>query len=105
MDNWITRIAAMLCAAGSAALFWTFGVFVAVPWRENRMLALTRTELQVVGIPLAIGLAVAWGALHILAISDRRENPKVYAAIRWVVTFVAIAAMLGGKAWTEARIN
>ena len=104
MDNWITRIAAALCAAGSTGLFWMFGVFIAVPWREGRMLALTKTELQVVGIPLVIGFAVAWGALHIFAISDRAANPKVYATIRWVVILIAIAAVIGGKAWTDARI-
>ena len=104
MDNWITRIAAALCAAGSTGLFWMFGVFIAVPWREGRMLALTKTELQVVGIPLVIGFAVAWGALHIFAISDRAANPKVYATIRWVVILIAIAVVIGGKAWTDARI-
>ena len=76
MDNWITRIAAAHCTAGSTGLFWMFGVFIAVPWREGRMLALTKTELQVVGIPLVIGFAVAWGALHIFAISDRRRDRR-----------------------------
>lgn len=105
MDNWITRIAATLCAAGSTALFWTFGVFIAVPWHEGRMLALTLTELQVIGIPLVVGFAVAWGALHIFAISDRAANPKIFATIRWAVFLIAIAAVVGGKAWTEARIT
>lgn len=104
MENWITRIVASLCAAGSAALFWTFGVFVAVPWREARPLALNGTELQVIGIPLLIGLAVAWGALHIFAISDRHANPRVYLAIRLALLIVSLAAVMGGMAWTEARI-
>lgn len=104
MDNWFIRIAAALCTAGSTALFWTFGVFIAVPWREGRLLSLARNELQVVGIPLVIGFAVAWGALHIFAISDRDANPKIYATIRWAVILIAIAAVIGGKAWTDARI-
>lgn len=104
MENWITRIVAALCAAGAAALFWTSGVFIAVPWREGRMLALNGTESQVIGIPLILGIAVVWGALHLFAISDRATNPRVYLAIRLVLLVLALAAMFGGKAWTEARI-
>jgi hypothetical protein len=28
MEKWITRAVAALCAAGSTALFWTFGIFL-----------------------------------------------------------------------------
>ncbi len=104
MENWITRIVAILCLAGSTALFWTLGVFVAVPWREGRMLALNRIELQVIGVPLVIGIAVAWGALHIFAIADRTKNPKSYATIRAVLVIASIAAIVGGISWTQARI-
>jgi len=104
VENWITRIVATLCAAGSAALFWTLGVFVAVPWREGRMLALNWIELQVIGVPLLLGLAVAWGALHIFSISDRGVNPKTYATIRVMLVAASIAAMIGGISWTQARI-
>ena len=54
MENWITRIVATLCAAGSLALFWTLGVFIAVPWHEGRMLKLNGMELQLIGVPLVI---------------------------------------------------
>lgn len=104
MENWITRFAATICAAGSIALFWSFGMFVAVPWKEGRMLALNAVELQVVGGPLLVGLAVGWGALHILAISDREANPKVYAAIRVALLIAAIAAIVSGMSWSQARI-
>jgi hypothetical protein len=82
MEKWITRSAAALVAAGSIALFWTFGVFVAVPWRESRMLSLNAVELQVLGIPLLAGLLVAWGALHLLAIADRADSPRLYHTLR-----------------------
>ena len=52
MENWITRIVAIMCAGGSAALFWMVGAFVAVPWREGRMLSLARVEIQVIAIQL-----------------------------------------------------
>lgn len=104
MENWITRFAAAICAAGSTALFWSFGMFAAVPWREGRMLQLNAVELQVVGIPLLVGLAVTWGALHIFAIADREANPKLYAAIRAWLLIAAVAAVIGGAAWTQARI-
>lgn len=104
MENWITRLVAALCAAGGTALFWTFGMFLAVPWREERMLSLNMVELQVVGIPLLVGLLVTWGALHILAIADREANPKVFATIRLALFGSAIAATIGGIAWSQARI-
>lgn len=104
MENWITRAAAAICAAGSIALFWSFGMFLAVPWREGRMLGLNAVEFQVVAIPLLVGLAVNWGALHILAISDREANPKIYATIRAGLLIAASAAILGGLSWTQARI-
>ena len=104
MENWITRIVATLCAAGSMALFWTLGVFIAVPWHEERMLALNWIELQLIGAPLVIGIAVAWGALHIFSIADREVNPKIYAAIRIALTTASIAAVISGVSWTQARI-
>jgi hypothetical protein len=64
------------CRSRQYAMFWTFGVFLAVPWRESRMLALNAVELQVLGIPLIGGLLVAWGALHILALADRSRQPR-----------------------------
>ena len=105
MENWITRIVAALCAAGSAALLWMLGVFVAVPWHEGRMLALTRAELQIIGVPLVIGAAATWGALHIYAIADRVAHPQAYATVRAALLSVAIAAVLGGAWWTLTRIG
>ena len=87
MEKWITRGAAAICAAGSTALFWTLGVFLAVPWHESRMLALSNVELQVLGIPLIAGLSVAWGALHILALADRTANPGVYRSL-WIALVI-----------------
>ena len=105
MENWITRIVASLCAAGAVGLLWMHGVFVAVPWHEGRMLAMSGAELQIIGVPLAIGIAAAWGALHILSIADRHERPRLYRALRALLVIAAIAAVLGGIAWTLARIN
>lgn len=104
MEKWITRGAAALCAAGGIALFWSFGMFLAVPWREGRMLALNMVELQVVVVPLLVGLAVIWGALHILAMADRESSPRVYAASRLILLLASIAALFGGMAWTTARM-
>lgn len=104
MDNWITRFVGILCAVGSTALFWTLGVFVAVPWLEGRMLSLNRVELQVIGVPLVVGIIVAWGALHIFSIADRDSNPRIYATIRAALIIASIAAVIGGISWTQARI-
>ena len=104
MENWITRIVASLCAAGAVGLLWMFGVFVAVPWHQGRMLALNGAEWQIIGVPLTIGVAAAWGALHIFSIADRHERPRLYRAIRALLVIAAIAAALGGIAWTLARI-
>ena len=104
MEKWITRGVAALCASGSLALFWTFGVFLAVPWRESRMLSLNSVEWQVLGIPLLVGLAVTWGALHILAIADRADNPRTYYTFCVALLIAAILAVADGMAWTAARI-
>ena len=104
MENWITRIVAALCAAGAVGLLWMHGVFVAVPWHEGRMLAMSGAELQLIGVPLLIGVAATWGALHIFAIADRQDRPRLYRALRALLVSVAIAAVLGGIAWTLGRI-
>ncbi|MEF8699791.1 MAG: hypothetical protein V5B32_08760 [Candidatus Accumulibacter sp. UW26] len=105
MEKWITRSAAALVAAGSLALFWTFGVFVAVPWRESRMLSLNAVELQVLGIPLVAGILVAWGALHLLAIADRADSPRLYPAWRGALLIAALLATYGGASWTDKRAS
>jgi len=105
VENWITRIVAALCAAGGVALLWMLGVFVAVPWHEGRMLALSRGELQIIGVPLLIGVAAAWGAVNIFAIADRQDNPRSYATLRALVVTAALAAVLGGITWTLTRIG
>lgn len=105
MENWITRIVAALCAAGAVGLLWMLGVFVAVPWQQRRMLAMSGGELQLVGVALVVGVAAAWGALHILAIADRHERPRTYRWIRALLVVASIAAVLGGSAWTLARIS
>lgn len=103
MENSIIRITASLCAAGSSALFWTLGAFVAVPWRQGRMLALNAAELQLLVAPLLLGLVVAWGALHILAIADRQLHPRFYAAACALLLIASLAAASAGLAWTQAR--
>jgi hypothetical protein len=105
MENWITRVVALFCGLGSTALFWTFGVFVVVPWREGRMLALNASELQVIAAPLLLGFLSGWGALHILAIADRAKNPRIYAATCILTGIIAVAAVKSGISWTLARIN
>ena len=71
MENWLIRIVALFCAVGAAGLLWTFGVFVVVPWREGRLFSLNSAELQILGASLLLGLAAAWGALHVFALADR----------------------------------
>lgn len=104
MEKWITRVVAALCAGGSTALFWAFGVFLAVPWHESRLLSLNGIEMQVLAIPLFAGLAVAWGALHILALADRADNPRTYYAICLTLLVGSALAVAGGMAWSSARI-
>jgi hypothetical protein len=105
VENWIIRIVASLCAAGAIALLWMLGVFAAVPWHEGRMLTPNRAELQLIGVPLLVGVAAAWGALHIFAIADRQANPGIYATIRGLLIIASIAAVLGGSLWTLAQIG
>lgn len=104
MENWLIRIVALFCAAGAAGLLWTFGVFVVVPWREGRLFSLNGAELQILGASLLLGLAAAWGALHVFALADRAGRPKSYATIRIVLIVAWFAAALGGMSWTLGRV-
>lgn len=101
MDNWITRIVALLCALGSLGLFWVLGVFFVIPWDAGRMAALSRGELQMIIVPLLAGSAGAWGALHLLAIADRADHPKIYATLRALLIAVVIAATISGAIWSR----
>ncbi len=105
MESWITRIVALLCAAGSSALFWFFGVFIVVPWRDGRLLKLSLSELRVTGVSLLAGLAVMWGALHLLALADRSANPRAYAVARFGLIVLSIAALVSGILWTQERLQ
>ena len=103
MENWLTRLVATLCAAGSTALFWLFGVFVSGPWRDGRMFALNKAEFQLIAVPLIVGSAVAWGALHLFALADREKNPRIHAATRALLLAATLAAAIGGTFWAQQQ--
>ena len=103
MENWLTRLVATLCAAGSTALFWLFGVFVSGPWRDGRIFALNKAEFQLIAVPLIVGSAVAWGALHLFALADREKNPRIYATTRALLVVAIIAAAVGGAFWAQQQ--
>lgn len=105
MENWITRIVATICAAGSCALLWFFGIFVTVPWREGRMLSLTMTEFQVIGVSLLTGIAVGFGAAHLFGLADRRERPGLYATLCGLLITLSIGAISSGIMWAQAHIR
>lgn len=104
MEKWITRLTAALVAAGGLGLFWTFGVFVAVPWREDRLLALSGIEIQVLSVALVGGLAVTWGALHLLSIADREHNPQLYGVLRAALLIASALSVARGALWTTAHL-
>ena len=104
MENWITRLVALLCALGGCALLWMFGAFVAVPWHAGRLFSLAPNEMQVIGVSLVVGAGVTWGAVHLFALADREGNRKAYALVRGIVMAGALAASVGGIAWSLSRI-
>jgi hypothetical protein len=55
-------------------------------------------------IPLIAGLAVAWGALHILAIADRTARPGCTSRSASLLLIASLLAVSGGMSWTTARI-
>ena len=105
MENWITRIVATICAAGSCALLWFFGVFIVVPWREGRMLSLSTTELQVIGVSLLTGIAVGWGAAHLFGLADRKGRPTLYTIVCGLLVILAIGAIFSGIVWAQTHIR
>ncbi len=100
MERWIIRGVALLCAAGAAGLLWVFGVFIVVPWRAGRLLALSSSELQVLGASLGVGLAVGLTALHLIALGEREHHPKRYAVLRLLLILALIAALARGVMWS-----
>jgi hypothetical protein len=105
MEKWITRTVAALCAAGSTRPVLDLRHLPRVPWRESRMLSLNSIECRYSAIPLIAGLAVAWGALHILAIADRADSPEdLYYALCVALLIASLLAVSGGMSWTAARI-
>jgi len=104
MEKWISRAVALLVALGGLALFWTFGVFVAVPWRENRLLSLGSIEMQILGVSLLAGIAVIWGAQHILALADAQDNARLFKILRAALFLASLLAVINGGLWTTARL-
>lgn len=104
MEKGIIRFVALLCAVGSLGLAWAFGVFVTIPAREGRLLAMNSIELQVVGISFAAAALVAWGSLHLLALADRVEHPAAFRVARIVLGLSLFAAAIAGAVWAMARI-
>ena len=105
MEKWITRSVAALVAFGGLGLFWTFGVFAAVPWRENRLLAWSGTETQVLAVSLIAGLAVVWGAQHLLAIADANDHPRLFRGLRLTLLLACLLAVFRGGVWTMANLG
>lgn len=104
MEKWITRVVAALIALGAYGLFWTFGMFTAVPVQQGRLTAMTGTELQLIVIPLLAGMGVVWGSIHLFSLADRETSPRLYAAIRVIVLLGAVAAAGVGASWSLARV-
>ncbi|HPP47140.1 MAG TPA: hypothetical protein PLF25_06515 [Accumulibacter sp.] len=104
MEKWISRAVALLVALGGLALFWTFGVFVAVPWRESRLLSLSSIEMQILGVSLLAGIAVIWGAQHILALADAQDNARLFKILRAALFLASLLAVINGGLWTTARL-
>lgn len=104
MEQWITRSMATLVALGALGLFWTFGMFSAVPVQQGRLFALSGAEMQLMGVSLLAGLATAWGALHLFSLADRERHPRWFAAIRLVFMLAALLAAAVGVDWSLGHV-
>ena len=98
-ETWIIRCMAFCCACGSAGLLWTFGVFIVVPWRAGRLLALNGSEIQVLGASLLFGLLTGWAALHLLALGEKEASPDSYRRYRGLLIAALLAAAVSGMLW------
>ena len=104
MEQWITRSVATLVALGALGLFWTFGMFSAVPAQQGRLFALSGVEMQLMGVSLLAGLVTAWGALHLFSLADRESNPRLFAAIRLVFLLAVMFAAAVGVDWSLGHV-
>lgn len=99
IERWIIRFAAFCCACGAACLFWVFGVFIIVPWRADRMLALNASEIQLLGASLGFGLLTGWAALHLFALGEKETYPANYRFLRTLLIVTLCAALISGTLW------
>lgn len=104
MERWIIRSVALLCALGGLGLAWAFGIFVAIPLRDGRLFTMSVTEIQLAAVSLTACLAVAWGALHLLAIADKEAAPHAYRLLRAGYGVALFAACGVGATWSVARV-
>lgn len=104
IERWIIRGVAALCAGGGLGLAWAFGVFLAIPLRDQRLLAMSRSEAQIIGIALVGLLFVAWGAQHLLAMADAKERPRTFRSLRAAYALTLAAAALSGAFWSLGRV-
>ncbi|MDX9705961.1 MAG: hypothetical protein RBT86_00100 [Azospira sp.] len=104
MERWIIRGMAVLCGFGALGLAWAFGAFSAIPLRDGRLFGMSGTEIQLVAIPFVGMLAVGWGALHLLGLADREENPRAFRLLRIVYGFALLAAIAAGASWSLPRV-
>lgn len=104
MEKWITRFVATMVAIGGLGLCWTFGMFTAVPLQQGRLLEISNVELQLMGGSALAALAVTWGAVHIFSLSEKDDNPRLFARLRIVVVLAALIAMYVGAQWSLAHV-
>lgn len=104
MEKGIIRSVAFLCSLGGLGLAWAVGVFAAIPLRDGRLFGMSGTEMQVIGIALGACLLVAWGAIHLLSIADKLENPRAFQLVRAGYGVALAVASVVGAMWSMARV-
>ncbi len=107
MDKWITRICAALCAGGGLGLFWVAGVILALLQQQHSSpqppVPFSGKEYQILAVALLAGAAVAWGSLHLLALADKQDSPRLYRAVRLCYFILIAAAIAFGVSWATGR--
>jgi hypothetical protein len=86
-------------------MFWTFGIFLAVPWHESRMLALNSGRAASARHPADRRDCSSPGARCTFSrMADRTANPALYRSLCIALVIGSLLAVYGGMSWSSARL-
>ena len=96
MEKFFTRLAALICTAGGAGLFWLFGLFLGQLLRRSAGAEIQGAEWQILAVSLVGGALTLFGSSRMLRLSENAEQGGRARGLALGLTLVAASAALVG---------